>query len=377
MKGLTADRSDVIELTRQLIGFDTTNPPGCEGVCAAAVNSWLAAVGLDSATMYFDEGRANLIARLPGRTGSRPLVLTGHLDTVPFGHASWARPPLSGEVHDGRVHGRGASDMKSGVAAMLVAFAEAASLQLNRGVTLILTAGEETGCLGAMALRKAGVLEPASGILIGEPTGNRVSLGHKGCFCVTASFRGTTAHSSMPHLGRNAVYDAARAVGRIEAYRFAQGDDGRLGPPSVNVGVFRGGLNFNSVPDSAEFTVDVRTNSLMPHEQLMRELEAVAGEARLSPMVDMPAVATAADDEFACAVSDAAARVLGYEAGRPGPAMPFFTDGSVLGPAQAAPVVILGPGDTELAHQTDESCSVEAIEDATAIYRELIEAWCG
>ena len=141
--------------------------------------------------------------------------------------------------------------------------------------------------------------------------------------------------------------------------------------------MIQGGMNYNSVPDKAEFTVDVRTVPGMDHNLVQTELEKTLGNAvAVERFVDMPPIETSAEDPFVAAVQTAATRVLGKEAGSTSLGMPYFSDASIFKPMLHCPVVILGPGNPSAAHQTDEWCDINNIAGATAIYSELISDWC-
>ncbi len=372
---------DPVELTRRLLRFDTVNPPGDEEPCARWLGEILETNGLACELAPFAPGRANLIARLAGaNTALAPLVLTGHLDTVPLGDTAWARDPFAGEIADGRLHGRGASDMKSGVAAMACAALAAAERGgLRRGVTLLLTGGEEVGCEGAlhMCAAHAGSLGGASAMIVGEPTANAVVRGHKGALFARAVSQGVTAHSSTPGRGVNAIYRAARAIGRVETLDLGPARDPFMGAPSVNVGMIKGGLNANSVPDRAEFTIDVRGGPEPTHADVLDRLRRTLGEdAEAQPYISMPAVLTAADDPFLRLVQ-ACAAAGGARTDEVAAAATYFSDASVFQPLFRCPTVILGPGEASTAHQTDEWCAVAKIGEAQAIYEAVIAAWCG
>lgn len=362
-----------VELTQALIGLDTINPPGNEAACAGYLGALLRAQGLAPEIHAFGDGRANLICRLPGRdTGPAPLVLTGHLDTVPLGAAPWTRSPFAGVIEGDRLYGRGASDMKAGVAAMVCAFVAAAAQTPARGVTLLLTGGEEVGCQGAGHLRRHDpvALGGASAMLVGEPTANHAVRGHKGALFVRATVRGLTAHSSTPQLGDNAIYRAARAVLQVEGTRWAEPQDGFLGPSTVNVGLISGGLNANSVPDLAQFTLDVRSGDGLNHTQALAALrERLGPRVELEPFIDMPPVLTAATDPFFGVVSRAASNLAADRGAT------FFSDASVFQPHYGCPTILLGPGEPDQAHQVDEFCLVTRIPEAQAIYTRVIDAW--
>ncbi|HXU57601.1 MAG TPA: M20/M25/M40 family metallo-hydrolase, partial [Verrucomicrobiae bacterium] len=162
-----------ITLTQELTRLRSINPPGDERPCAELLGRLLEAAGLTVSFHSFAEGRTSLIATLEGPDNAPPLCFTGHLDTVPLGTAAWDYDPLGGEMDGDRLYGRGASDMKSGVAAMAVAAIDLARLPRRKsGLVLIFTAGEETGCDGARFLAGLGdVLPKAGALVVGEPTG--------------------------------------------------------------------------------------------------------------------------------------------------------------------------------------------------------------
>ena len=174
-----------------------------------------------AAGFEIDVARARAGPAEPHRppAGQRPrppaLCMTGHLDTVPLGGAPWSGEPF-GELRDGRLYGRGASDMKGGVAAIVVAAERVAALgPRRRGAGAGASRREETGCEGALALADAGALGRAGAVLVAEPTGGVPFVAHKGVLWVEATTEGVSAHGSAPHLGRNAIYPLARAVAAL------------------------------------------------------------------------------------------------------------------------------------------------------------------
>src|SRR5262245_35310598 len=144
--------TDVVALTRELVRFDTINPPGAEAVAVDHVARLLDAAGFAVRTHELGPGRTSLVARIGSGDGA-PLCFTGHIDTVPLGGQPWTRDPHAGELGDGRLYGRGSSDMKSGLAAFVTAAVDLAPhLGGTPGLELVVTAGEETGCDGARQL---------------------------------------------------------------------------------------------------------------------------------------------------------------------------------------------------------------------------------
>ncbi len=367
---------NAVELTRELVRIDTVNPQSAERPAAERLGRLLVDAGYSVATHEFAPGRASLVARREGP--GLPICFAGHLDTVPLGAAPWTRDAFGGELDGGKLYGRGSSDMKSGVAAMVAAAVRLAKTPLHKaGITLVLVAGEETGCEGAAHLAKVpSALGRAGALVVGEPTGNRPVIAHKGALWLRARTRGVTAHGSMPQMGVNAVIKAAQAVLALSAFRFDVAPDPLLGEPTLNVGTIKGGLNVNSVPDEAVIGIDIRTIPAQRHAQLRQQIEALLGpDVELTPTVDLEGVRTPADDSFVRQVVEVIASVTG-EREPPGTAT-YFTDASVLTPAYGGiPTVVLGPGEMALCHQTDEHCRVDRIEQCVEIYTQLARAWC-
>lgn len=368
--------SEAVALTRELVAFETINPPGAERGCIEYLAQRLEAAGFTCTIQPIAEDRANLIARI-GRRDAPGLVFTGHVDTVPLGAKPWTVDPL-GEIKDGRLYGRGSSDMKSGIAAFVVAATACApALKSGPEVVLAITAGEETGCDGALAMVTSGLLTPAAALLVGEPTGNQPMIGHKGALWLQAETFGVTAHGSMPELGDNAVYKAARAIGRLADFDFNVARHPVLGKPTLNVGKVSGGLNINSVPDHAEIRIDVRTIPGMNHAEVREGLTGLIGEnAAITTLFDLPGVWTEPDAPWAARAIAATCAVLGVPFAPQ--SAPFFTDASVLTPALGhPPTLILGPGETGQAHQTDEYAEIAKIDAGVAIYAAILADWRG
>lgn len=368
-----------VELTRELVRFETVNPPGNERDCAAHLARLLEEAGFDVASHGFGENRVNLIARKGGNGGAPALCFTGHIDTVPLGLQPWSVDPFAAGIDGGRLYGRGSSDMKAGVAAFTAAAIDlAGALDGTPGLELVITGGEETGCTGAYALAdKAGTLGKAGAVVVAEPSANKPWVGHKGALWLKAVSTGVTAHGSMPDRGDNAVYKAARAIGKLENFDFNVARHPVLGPPTLNIGTVSGGININSVPDRAEFTIDMRTIPEQDHARLREQIASYLGDdAGLETLVDVGGVWTDPETDWMRAVFEVAGGVTGTAPEVE--AATYFTDASALTPAYGhPPTVILGPGEATMAHQTDEYCVVERIDEAVAIYTEIARRWCG
>jgi len=367
-----------LELLTELIRFRTVG--GGEGAAARHCAALAEAAGLETRLLAWEPGREQLVARTVDGDGP-PLTFTGHLDTVPAERADWSVDPYAAERDGDKVVGRGTSDMKSGVAAALAATVEhAARPHACRGVQLVLTAGEETGCTGLRGLDAPGREPIARGgpLVVAEPTANELVLGHKGAHWMRLHAAGRAAHGSAPDLGDNAAVRLARAAVALHDHAGWPRHE-RFGPVTANVGVLRGGVAPNVVPDAAELLLDIRTVPGVDAGQLRAQVGLLAGErVDVADHVVLPPVDTGPDDPFVAMVR-AALEAAGLDDAAAPPAR-FFTDASVLagllGDGDAVPTVVLGPGEPAQCHVVDEWCSAQRVEQAAVVYRELLERWC-
>ncbi len=371
---------DAVELARSLIRFETINPPGNEGSCAEYLGGLLEQAGFSIAYYPMAENRPNLIARIGGSPDKKPLCFSGHVDVVPLGLAPWTVSPFGAEVAGGKLYGRGSTDMKGGVAAFVAAALELApKLDGTPGLVLLISAAEETGCEGVNHLVQfnPSALGEAGAMIVAEPTANRPLVGHKGVCWVEGIAKGVTAHGSMPEKGDNAVYKAARVVSRLADLDLAEGRDLKVGKPTLNVGWMRGGININSVPDEARIGVDVRLVPGITQTEVLARLQEIGGKDvsfRLGS--HSPAVWSEPSDPWIASVFGLMQEIAGAST-EPAIAT-YFTDAATLTKAYGyPPTLILGPGEPDLAHQTDEFCYTQRIEEAKAAFTEIARRWCG
>ena len=369
-------RPDPVALAQRLVATPSMTPPGDTAAVAALLVPLLQQAGFAITLHDTPRGGRNLLAILSGAGTKAPLCLTGHLDTVPLGEAHWSVDPFGGAIRDGRLHGRGASDMKAGIAALVAAAVEMARFPARAAdVVLILTAEEESGSQGAMALADANLLpRRASALLVAEPTACRPLLGHKGALWIRATFAGKAAHGSMPQLGDNAVDKAVRAAAALPALLSGYAPHPLLGAPTASIGTLHGGGKVNIVPDKAVLEVDLRSLPGMDHADLLDRLQTLWPQAVLEVLTDLPPVLTPPDHPLVRTAQDV---LEALEGERPEPGtVSFFTDASILTTALGHPPVLLfGPGDPGQAHQTDEYCPVHTIATATAFYTAFAKRW--
>jgi succinyl-diaminopimelate desuccinylase len=366
-----------ISLTQKLLSFNTINPPGDERECAHYLGSLLESAGFELRFYEFAERRTTLIARLPGSGDKLPLCFTGHLDTVPLGTNSWSKDPFAGERDGDQLYGRGSSDMKSGLAAITVMALRVANVRERKaGIQLIFTAGEETTCEGAAHIAGlAGVIGEAGALVAGEPTANAPWIAHKGCVRFMLKTKGVAAHASMPEKGINAIYKAAEVIKKLEKFDFDVPTDPLLGAPTLTVSTIAGGTAINVVPEQALIGIDIRTLPGQEEKDVRKKLEVALGpDVIIQRLNGAPSVATDPGHAWVQESFDVLEKIYGTRPVAGGAT--YFTDASVLTPALGnPPTLIMGPGEPEMAHKTDEFCYSSKILVATEAYFAIARRW--
>ncbi len=334
-------------------------------------------------------GRPNLIVSIEGERPGPHLLLCGHTDTVPL-NSGEPGVGLSGEIREGRLHGRGSVDMKGALAAMATAIV-ALSRHLPAGrVTFAAVIDEEMESLGAEQLVDTSFR--ADGAVVGEPTSNRIALGHKGLEWLEIHFQGRSAHGGTPDKGINAVSAAGMFLALVENElkpRLLARRHPILGPPTLNFGTIRGGDQPSTVAATCLLTLDRRTVPGENFQSIVAELtDLLARIERAYPglhtvvrrvqggMGSLLHVALVTPPEAPLAMAAQAARrqVCG-EVGEL-TTFPAWTDGALLSGYAGIPTIILGPGDLALAHSPRESVPVADITEAARIYAHLALAFC-
>lgn len=374
----------VLNLLRDLVALDSVNPslvPGGAGEAAAAerVAAALRAGGLDVEVREAAPGRPNVVGVIEGRAPGRALMLCGHTDTV---GVEGMAAPFDPVVRNGRLHGRGSQDMKSGVAAMVdaaVRVARGGGLPRGR-LVVAAVADEEHASLGAAALVEA---HSADGAVVTEPTGLRVATAHKGFEWVEVETRGRAAHGSRPADGRDAILHMGRVLGRLEAVEAglrAGAAPPRFGRASLHASTIRGGQAWSVYPDRCVLGVERRT---VPGEapdvgltEVRRALSALvredgAFEASARQLLTRPPHEIA-DDHPLCGELRRILRQRGLDDTPTG--MSFWTDAAILGRA-GTPAALFGPRGAGL-HGPDEYVEIDSVRACRDALIDLIRAFC-
>ncbi len=284
--------------------------------------------------------------------------------------------PFGGEIAGGQVWGRGSSDMKGGIAAMLVAARAVAMAGGPRRADLIVagTTGEEIGMTGARQVVEWPQLGPIEAIIIGEPTSNSLGLAERGALWLELTTHGQTAHSATPHLGRNAIDMMRRLLARFDGLGLSYPRHPVLGDFTYSLNMIHGGVGNNVVPDQCIASLDLRTLPGQEHVGIVEQLDELIAalraedpkfQATVTTMVNLPAVntpeTTPAVQRFLSAAASAGVPVATK-------GLRFGTEAAIYVPALHVPVLIFGPGDAAVAHQPEEAVSIAAMHEAARVY---------
>jgi acetylornithine deacetylase len=294
-------------------------------------------------------------------SGRPSLLFNAHLDTVPPSD-SWTRDPYGAVVEGGRLFGLGSGDDKASVAAMAAAVAAMARDGVPGTVVFAATCDEETGGEGLEALRRE--MEPPDAAVVGEPTNLRAATAQRGLIRIEAVAEGRAAHAARPHQGENAIYKALEDVQRLRDWAFTKAHP-LLGLPTVVVTQVQGGVSRNMVPPSCRFTVDVRTTPFYDNDYFVPELRRRIRSQVPTLRGRMIPVETRSDD-----------RLVQAALGATGTAEPVGFGGvSDMFHVRDIPCLVLGPGEPEQSHQSDESVPLDQVVRAREVYRDLAARW--
>lgn len=373
---------EVVKICQELVRIKSVNPPGDERPAAEYVAAALKQAGAEVEWIEHGPTRASILARVRSPRQLPALLYNAHLDTVPVGAERWVYEPFSAEVADGKIWGRGTADMKSGLAALIVAMRTLAKVRVPLRGDLILaaTAGEESDSLGATALAVRPDLGPVQALVIPEPSHNEIYVAEKGAFWVELTTQGKTAHGSMPDLGRNAVMMMVALIGELEKMAVSYKEHPMLGGFSRSINTIAGGVKTNVVPDLCVATVDMRTVPGQDHRAILRQVEdliadltrrAPGFQASVKVVNDRPPVETSPSEPVVRRFADVVAQVTGE---RPVPkGVQYYTDAAVFVPHLKVPMVICGPGNAALAHQPNEHVEIAKLVQSAKIF--TLAAW--
>ena len=376
--------SELIDTLADLIRINSVNPAYDPAYSEAEVQRFVLdffkSRGIEAWEQPVLPGRPNVIARLAGRNSSRRIVFEAHCDTA--GTEGMVVPPFDPQIRNGRVYGRGACDIKAGLAAMMLA---AADLKRSRQeppseVWAVSAVGEEHSFPGVLKLREG--LQAAAAV-VSEPTDMKMIVASKGCLRWRTTVHGKAAHSSNPHLGLNAIEHMARLVLLLQDHS-AHLDHLKhplVGSPTLSIGMIQGGTQANVVPAACWIEVDRRLVPGEDPDKVLSEYGELFDGYRVShpgvevvieprALRDVPLETPADSPVVSCTVR--VLKDMGLDSNPYG--VPFGSDASKLS-AVGIPSIILGPGSIEQAHTADEFVEIEQVERAFVAYRQLMRTF--
>ena len=375
---------DPVQLTESLVAIDSRNPdlvpggPG-ESACASHLADVLSQWGFAVSLQELAPNRSNVLARI-GPTGKSPLILNGHLDVV--GVDNMVHEPFNPTVRNGRLYGRGATDMKSGIACMCVAAARAATRgALASEIIIAAVCDEEFASLGTLQLLEDGL--HATAAIVTEPTRLAVCPAHRGFAWIRIEFVGRAAHGSRYDIGVDAIRNAGlllTALDRMDSQVLPTHAHSLMGRPSLHASMIEGGTGWSTYPDHCTLRVERRTVNGETGQSVLAEIETLCEtlrrdretfHAHVTLELFQPASDLAVDAPLTLAVVNALQK---ESLNAPVEALSCWTDAALFN-AAGIPALCFGPGDIALAHSAEEWVEVEEIHHATAVLERICAAW--
>jgi len=353
---------NTVETLATLTAFQTVSADSNEALIRYAAGRITKAGGRINTLAGATPGKFNMLASFGPVTGAG-IVLSGHSDVVPVSGQDWQTDPFTLSERAGKLHARGASDMKGFLAAMLTAAERCALAKLTRPLHLAFSYDEEIGCVGVRDLlaRLRAQNFQAQGCIIGEPTEQRVVTGHKGKIAGCICCRGKAAHSANPPLGCNAIMLAADMLGELASLQNEVSTTGRDDAypfpfTSLHAGTIKGGVALNIVPDACDIAFEIRHIAGENTQALLARLRAAGarlaaasngGTVDVRVTNDTPGVDTPTDSAI---VQIALAATETAQTGKVG----FGTEAGLFAEALGLETVVCGPGSIDRAHKADE-----------------------
>ncbi|WP_144110441.1 M20 family metallopeptidase [Paraburkholderia sp. BCC1886] len=368
---------DVIELLAKLVGHDTADPPGNEVEIARFIVRFLEENGVESELDEFLPGRANVLATIKGKRSDQALVFSSHLDTVPAGTQRWATPPLTPTIVDGWMYGRGTSDMKSALAAMMMMAIELKQEQaiLPHDVILAFSAGESSNCLGSKRFMQTDALQQAGAVVVGEPSSLDVIVAHMGVVWVRVIVHGKMGHVSGS-AGENAIDKMVDVIRQVKQLQIPYVDHALCNAPTINIGKIVGGTAVNVTADRCEIEVDVRVPPGTDLKVVADTFNTLAsGSIEVEIFDEKPAVETSVESPIVKLGVEVCERINGRAAEISG--VSYYSDATIYCRNNDLPFVIIGPGELGMSTQVDECVELDKVRRCVSIYKQMALSWHG
>jgi len=361
-----------IELTQELVRINSENPPGNEGTIAKYIKDFLDDLKIPADIIEFEKNRFDIVASIGDGKG---LMFNGHMDTVPAG-GNWKYNPFDARIIGEKLYGRGSSDMKGGLAAVLTAVKNLSKEKFKRKLLLTFVADEESLAKGSIFLiknRREALNDVNYGIMA-ECTDLNARIAQKGIIKIKVKFKGKAAHGSKPELGDNAIYKAAEFIQEVRKLieQLKKRRNVLLGSGTINVGTINGGTKVNVVPDFCDMEIDRR---IIPGENpkiAVNQLRNILKKLKLKAEIEvsksrLPMQLNKNLELIRILQSITKTKFIG-ESG--------YTEAELFYRDAGIPCFSFGPGMSDQAHVTDEYIPIKNLQKATNIYEQLIRRVC-
>lgn len=371
-----------IELLQDILKIKSIN--GNEQLVAEYIQKQLEKVGISSELIQYADNRSSLVATIKQGDSPKTLGLTGHMDVVDPGEESeWTYPPFSATIDGNKLYGRGSTDMKSGLMAMVIAMIELQeeNKAFNGNVKLLATVGEEVGELGAEQLTKLGYADDLDGLIVGEPSNYNLVYTHMGSINYTVESFGKEAHSSMPQEGYNAVnhlIDFSYHINQKMDDISKKYENKELGRTIHNITIIDGGNQVNSIPNYAKLQGNIRSIPEFSNDDIIKVLQDTVDELNenqpyhLKLTIDYNKLSVKADP------NSELIEVIQQQFSTPLPLMGISatTDtAEFVKSKNEFDFVVFGPGVPTLPHQVDEYVEIDNYLDMIDKYKQIILAY--
>jgi acetylornithine deacetylase len=386
MVSRSLDRAFVLGMLNDIVAVNSVNPEVGNGPGETALSNLLfdrlSSIGpLEVKKQLVTGERANVVAILKGSGGGRSLMLNGHMDTV--GVEGMRIEPFRPTMQGGSLHGRGACDMKGGIAAIIGAAKSLAESSRSRGdLVLSFVVDEEHTSLGMTKLIEEYRTHAA---IVAEPTDMRIAAAHKGYVWIEVETRGRAAHGSLPEKGVDAIVHEARVISRLNElqHKLEMRAHPLLGTPIIHTSTIEGGTHWSTVPDRCVLGLERRTLPGETAEDVMGAIQEILhsikmedssfnAEARIA--CERPPLDTRPEERVIQQLREVILELTNLDA--PIIGVPYWTDGALLAHSASTPTCIFGPGNIGVAHSPDEYVDIDDVLLAGEVYRRVAQKFC-
>ncbi|RGI28519.1 ArgE/DapE family deacylase [Melissococcus sp. OM08-11BH] len=372
-------KNQKIEWLQDIVKMETIN--GNEKIVAKYIQNKLKQVNISTELIQYADNRSNLVATIKKGNSDKVLGLTGHMDVVDPGDTSdWKYPPFSAIIEGNKLYGRGSTDMKSGLMAMVIAMIELQEEQkeFNGTIKLLATVGEEVGELGAEQLTNLGYVDDLDGLIVGEPSNYNLVYTHMGSINYTVTSEGKEAHSSMPQEGYNALnhlidfsYHINQKMDEISSNYVNE----ELGSTIHNITIMNGGKQVNSIPNFASLQGNIRSIPEFSNDDIIKVLQDTVDELnknqpyKLNLTIDYNKLSVKANKQSELI------EVIQQQFDEP---LPLIGIGATTDTAEfikssnSFDFVVFGPGESTLPHQVNEYVDMDNYLDMIDKYKQIM-----